>query len=150
MRRRHILLLLCLGAMVVQASTFMASAADFTCQVYGGSFALDDTDFKAMADSTSITKETFASIKPDPHARICATRKLWRLIKDGTADYCDFTLHYKNFNPPPWTIDETNDACFIVRDSTRQALAYVLLRGRARSALGGQACSPATRPVAWL
>jgi hypothetical protein len=26
--------------------------------------------------------------------------------------------------PPPWTIEET-DACFIVRDSTRQALAYV-------------------------
>jgi len=26
--------------------------------------------------------------------------------------------------PPPWTIDETNDACFIVRDGTRQALAY--------------------------
>ena len=26
--------------------------------------------------------------------------------------------------PPPWTIDEANDACFIVRDSTRQALAY--------------------------
>jgi hypothetical protein len=27
--------------------------------------------------------------------------------------------------PPPWTIDEANDACFIVRDSTGQALAYV-------------------------
>ena len=26
--------------------------------------------------------------------------------------------------PPPWTIDEANDACFIVRDATRQALAY--------------------------
>jgi hypothetical protein len=26
--------------------------------------------------------------------------------------------------PPPWTIDEANDACFIVRDNTRQALAY--------------------------
>ncbi len=23
--------------------------------------------------------------------------------------------------PPPWTIDEANDACFIVRDSTREA-----------------------------
>jgi hypothetical protein len=27
--------------------------------------------------------------------------------------------------PPPWTIEEHNDACFIVRDSTGQALAYV-------------------------
>jgi hypothetical protein len=26
--------------------------------------------------------------------------------------------------PPPWTIDEANDACFIVRDNTRQALGY--------------------------
>ncbi len=27
--------------------------------------------------------------------------------------------------PPPWTLDEANDACFIVRDSTRQAIAFV-------------------------
>jgi hypothetical protein len=26
--------------------------------------------------------------------------------------------------PPPWTIDEHNDACFIVRDATGQALGY--------------------------
>ena len=26
--------------------------------------------------------------------------------------------------PPPWTIDEANDACFIVRDATEQALGY--------------------------
>jgi len=26
--------------------------------------------------------------------------------------------------PPPWTIDEANDACFIVRDATSQALGY--------------------------
>ena len=28
-------------------------------------------------------------------------------------------------SPPPWTIDEASNACFIVRDSTGQALAYV-------------------------
>jgi hypothetical protein len=27
--------------------------------------------------------------------------------------------------PPPWTLDEMNDACFIVRDRNRQALAYI-------------------------
>jgi hypothetical protein len=27
--------------------------------------------------------------------------------------------------PPPWSIDEYNDACFIVRDVNGQALAYV-------------------------
>jgi len=27
--------------------------------------------------------------------------------------------------PPPWSVDEANDACFIVRDVNGQALAYV-------------------------
>ncbi len=26
--------------------------------------------------------------------------------------------------PPPWTVEENNDACFIVRDATGQALGY--------------------------
>ncbi len=26
--------------------------------------------------------------------------------------------------PPPWTIEEANDACFIVRDNTGLAIAY--------------------------
>jgi len=26
--------------------------------------------------------------------------------------------------PPPWTIDEANNACFIVKDATGQALGY--------------------------
>jgi hypothetical protein len=27
--------------------------------------------------------------------------------------------------PPPWTVEEYNDACFIVRDHNGQQLAYV-------------------------
>jgi hypothetical protein len=27
-------------------------------------------------------------------------------------------------SPPPWTIDEANDACFIVRDKNGQELGY--------------------------
>jgi endo-1,4-beta-D-glucanase Y len=27
--------------------------------------------------------------------------------------------------PPPWTVEELNDACFVVRDHNGQALAYV-------------------------
>ena len=27
--------------------------------------------------------------------------------------------------PPPWTVEDKNDACFIVRDANGQALAYV-------------------------
>jgi hypothetical protein len=26
--------------------------------------------------------------------------------------------------PPPWTIEEHNDACFVVKDATAQALGY--------------------------
>jgi hypothetical protein len=29
--------------------------------------------------------------------------------------------------PPPWSVEEYNDACFVVRDHNGQALAYVLL-----------------------
>jgi hypothetical protein len=29
--------------------------------------------------------------------------------------------------PPPWTIKEANDACFVVKDHHGQALAYVYL-----------------------
>jgi len=32
--------------------------------------------------------------------------------------------------PPPWTLDEANNACFIVRDSIGQALWLFLFRGR--------------------
>ena len=27
--------------------------------------------------------------------------------------------------PPPWALDETNDACFMIRDANKQALAFV-------------------------
>ncbi|MGO8908804.1 MAG: hypothetical protein ACLQDM_05695 [Bradyrhizobium sp.] len=37
--------------------------------------------------------------------------------------------------PPPWTVDEANNACFIVRDSTGQALGYFY----ARPTISGQA-----------
>jgi hypothetical protein len=41
--------------------------------------------------------------------------------------------------PPPWTIEEHNDACFIVRDANWAGARLLLLRGRARPALRGQA-----------
>ena len=31
--------------------------------------------------------------------------------------------------PPPWSIDEANNACFFVRDSTGQALGYFYFEG---------------------
>jgi hypothetical protein len=34
--------------------------------------------------------------------------------------------------PPPWTIDEANDACFIVRDKNGQALGYFNFEDGAR------------------
>jgi hypothetical protein len=38
--------------------------------------------------------------------------------------------------PPPWSIDEANDACFIVRDSTGQALAYFYIEDELCEAAG--------------
>jgi hypothetical protein len=35
--------------------------------------------------------------------------------------------------PPPWSIAEYNDACFIVRDHKGQALAYVYFEARTES-----------------
>ena len=32
--------------------------------------------------------------------------------------------HARRF-PPPWTVEDNNDACFIVRDGNGQAVAYV-------------------------
>ena len=54
------------------------SDKDLTCQVYGGSFVLDDNDFKAMQDATlrdgrKVTRETFASLGPRIKAKICDT-----------------------------------------------------------------------------
>jgi hypothetical protein len=40
--------------------------------------------------------------------------------------------------PPPWSVEEMNDACFIVKDHAGQALAYGLFRGGARPALSGK------------
>jgi hypothetical protein len=99
MKARHVGFLLCLGALVVQASTVIAPAADFTCQVHGGSFVLDDDDFKAMKDSWPDggppTRERFASFKPTTKAKICESRMLARLLKAGKADHCDYD-RYKN------------------------------------------------------
>ena len=39
--------------------------------------------------------------------------------------------------PPPWSVDETNNTCFIVKDNNGQALAYVYFEsdpGRRRAA----------------
>ena len=49
----------------------------------------------------------------------------------------------------PWTIDERNDACFIIHDANRQALAYVYFEeepGRRSARL--HTCSPATSSAA--
>jgi hypothetical protein len=34
--------------------------------------------------------------------------------------------------PPPWTIEEANDACFIVRHKNGQALGYFIFEDGAR------------------
>jgi hypothetical protein len=41
--------------------------------------------------------------------------------------------HHGRAFPPPWTLEEMNDACFIVRDANGQALAYVYFEEEPRS-----------------
>jgi hypothetical protein len=91
MKRWHIGFLLVLGGVLAETSTVAAIAQDFNCRVLGGSFILDDTDFKALAPM-GITREKFSALAPTSKDRvaICNTRKLWRLIKAGKADTCDF------------------------------------------------------------
>jgi len=50
--------------------------------------------------------------------------------------------------PPPWTIEEHNDACFIVRDATGQALGYFYFEDepRRRSATNHQLADPRRSP----
>jgi hypothetical protein len=40
--------------------------------------------------------------------------------------------------PPPWTVEENNNACFIVRDKNRLALGYFYFEDEPGQALGGQ------------
>src|SRR4029077_20055501 len=80
------------GMLAVQQITQVTAIAQdqkFTCQVYGGSSVLDDSDFQALA-SQQITREKFASFAPRSKGRIevCDTRKLWRVIKSGNATRC--------------------------------------------------------------
>jgi hypothetical protein len=51
------------------------------------------------------------------------TSEIWRHPTKGLGDEAHPRMTERRF-PPPWTMDET-DACFIVRDSRRQVLAYV-------------------------
>jgi hypothetical protein len=90
------------GMLAVQQITQVTAIAQdqkFTCQVYGGSSVLDDSDFQALANQ-QITREKFASFAPRSKERIevCDTRKLWRVIKSGNATRCDWTERYPKWN----------------------------------------------------
>jgi len=39
-----------------------------------------------------------------------------------------FAMPERRF-PPPWSVDELNDACFVVTDGAGQKLAYVYFEG---------------------
>jgi hypothetical protein len=95
----------------VHVGIAVAQNRPLTCQVYGGSFVLEDNDFKAMKDSYAdvkesppagkpVTSETFPSLTPASKSTICQTRMLARRLKSGKIDYCDFAPrgHY-NYAP---------------------------------------------------
>ena len=47
-----------------------------------------------------------------------------RNLRRARSHYDPAMPHARHF-PPPWTIEDKNDACFIVRDGNGQAVAYV-------------------------
>ena len=92
MNRRQIGLFLSVGILALYLSNGSARADDtksFTCKVHGGSFVLDDDDFKALA-SSGITREKFAALAPKDRVSVCDTRMVARLVKSGKADECAF------------------------------------------------------------
>ena len=40
--------------------------------------------------------------------------------------------------PPPWSIEELNDACFVVTDSAGQQVAYVYFEDEASASLSNK------------
>jgi hypothetical protein len=95
MKRRQMGLLLSVGILALYLPNGSARSDDaksFTCKVHGGSFVLDDDDFKALA-SAGITREKFAALAPKDRVPVCDTRMVARLIKSGTADECTFDTY---------------------------------------------------------
>jgi len=88
-----------------RAEDKLVSDKQLTCAVYGGSFVLDENDFKALTQeklgADKVSKERFAVLEPTSKIRIavCDTRKLWRLARDKKAIAEDFTEHYKSLWP---------------------------------------------------
>jgi hypothetical protein len=86
-----------------------------TCNVYDGSFVLNESDFAALnrpslKPKDKITLAYFASLKRDSELRsqICDTRKLLRLIKAGKATNDDFNRHYPKWIADFWSEEEVN------------------------------------------
>jgi hypothetical protein len=51
--------------------------------------------------------------------------------------------------PPPWTVKELNAACFVVRDSNGQQLAYVYFEDEPGRQSAGEAIEPLSHLFEW-
>ena len=51
--------------------------------------------------------------------------------------------------PPPWPLDETKNACYIVRDANGQALAYFHFEDEPGRRSAGQAAHARRGPAEW-
>ena len=65
----------------------------------------------------------FVSIRGRFRVNITAAIATRHWARGGPA-IIDYALTARRF-PPPWSIEELNDACFVVRDHDGQQLAYV-------------------------
>ncbi len=117
MAKQHYLRTLTAASLAVLPLTCSGHAEDrpisdkeLTCAVYGGSFVLDENDFRALTQeklgANKVSKERFAALKPDSkiYIAVCDTRKLWRLARDKKATIDDFAEHYEALWP--WYLTE--------------------------------------------
>ncbi len=51
--------------------------------------------------------------------------------------------------PPPWIVEEHNNACFIVRDASGQALGYFYFEAEPGQALDREAAHTKDEPDGW-
>ena len=51
--------------------------------------------------------------------------------------------------PPPWIVEQHNNACFIIRDAAKRALGYFLFSRRSPVGARRPSCSPGTRRGGW-
>ena len=101
-------------ASAAAADTSALPVRYLTCDVFGGSFVLDDADFKALAspeargNNPPLTPQYVVSLKLTSTLRqqICDSRGLYRRIKSGICSKDDFKMNFRLWLPQFFSDEE--------------------------------------------